>query len=255
MHRDEDFEFAKRMSAWGLNDCQVSRLTGISRTTIRDWRSERVRSGTHPRRSNYCPVCGSGELNDHTYAFLLGLYLGDGCIATQARGVFRLRISLDDKYPGIIKACEKAITGLLSNHALSAGRNQCMGCTEVYSYWKHWPCVFPQHGVGPKHLRRIKLAQWQQKIVNAHPDHLLRGLIHSDGFRGLNRIRKKGARSQTFYAYPRYGFTNNSGEIRRIFCDACEALGVAWRQMNWKTIAVSRRADVARLDRVVGPKT
>jgi len=35
-----------------------------------------------------------------SYAYLLGLYLGDGWIATMPQGTFSLRISLDVRYPG-----------------------------------------------------------------------------------------------------------------------------------------------------------
>jgi hypothetical protein len=55
--------------------------------------------------------------------------------------------------------------------------------------------------------------------------------------------------------YPRYNFTNNSLEIQDLFCKACERYGVTWRQMNWKNISVARRPDVARLDRIIGPKS
>ena len=55
-------------------------------------------------------------------------------------------------------------------------------------------------------------------------------------------------------AYPRYQFSNVSEDIKRIFCDACDALGVEWKRMNAKNISVARRASVARLDRGVGPK-
>lgn len=56
------------------------------------------------------------------------------------------------------------------------------------------------------------------------------------------------------YAYPRYEFSNLSEDIKRIFCDACDALGVEWKRMNAKSISVARRASVARLDEWVGPK-
>jgi hypothetical protein len=136
------------------------------------------------------------------------------------------------------------------------GWEQCEGRDgpKYFAYWKHWPCLFPQHGPGPKHLRQIVLQKWQQGITSVHPEQLLRGLIHSDGCRGLNRISchyKSGPRS---YAYPRYLFTNNSPDIRRIFCEGCEAVGVSWRQMNWKTVSVNRHADVAKLDQFIGPK-
>ena len=30
---------------------------------------------------------------------------------------------------------------------------------------KHWPCLFPQHGPGRKHTRKIELEQWQVIFV------------------------------------------------------------------------------------------
>jgi hypothetical protein len=66
-----------------------------------------------------------------------------------------------------------------------------LGCTDVYSYSKHWPCLFPQHGLGKKHDREIKLEPWQQKLVDLDPRPLVEGLIHSDGCRVTNTIRSK----------------------------------------------------------------
>ena len=43
-------------------------------------------------------------------------------------------------------------------------------------------------------------------------------------------------------------------QLKRIFCEACDALGVEWTRMNAKNISVARRASVARLDHWVGPK-
>ena len=76
------------------------------------------------------------------------------------------------------------------------------------------------------------------------------GLIHSDGSRHINRVRH---RDRT-YEYTRYNFTSASDDIRRIFCAACDQLGVEWRVMNARNTPVARRASVARLDEFVGPK-
>ncbi len=113
----------------------------------------------------------------------------------------------------------------------------------VYSKW--WPCVFPQHGEGRKHERPITLAEWQAQLVDQHPGPLLRGLIHSDGCRFIN--------TGTNWSHPRYSFSNRSADIRRIFCDACDRLGLRWT-LAPHTVYVSRKYDVARLDELVGPK-
>lgn len=96
----------------------------------------------------------------------------------------------------------------------------------------------------------LALEDWQQQLTRDHPKELLRGLVHSDGCRGINRVAKRGIT----YEYVRYSFSNASDDIRRIFTDTCERLGVHWTQMNRANVAVSRRADVAFLDTFIGPK-
>lgn len=131
-----------------------------------------------------------------------------------------------------------------------------IGCIEIAAYWKHWIHLFPQHGAGPKHLRPIQLDPWQQVMVDGHPKRFLAGLIHSDGCRSNNTIlRCSPGRLPRRYIYPRYQFTNASDDIRRLFTDACELLGVRWTRMNRRNVAVSRRADVAFLDTFIGPKS
>ena len=56
------------------------------------------------------------------------------------------------------------------------------------------------------------------------------------------------------YAYPRYFFSNLSSDIRGLFCESCERLGLRWTQSNHRNISISHRASVALLDENVGPK-
>jgi len=56
------------------------------------------------------------------------------------------------------------------------------------------------------------------------------------------------------YAYPRYFFSNLSADIRALFCDACERLGIRWTLSNPRNVSVSHRRSVAALDEFVGPK-
>ncbi|HEV3230117.1 MAG TPA: hypothetical protein VGY97_11625 [Solirubrobacteraceae bacterium] len=123
---------------------------------------------------------------------------------------------------------------------------------EVGSFSKQWPCLLPQHGPGAKHLRPIRLSPWQREIVDEETEAFLRGLIHSDGCRFVNSVRNR--RTRTVYRYPRYNFTNASDDIRALFCDACDRLGIAWRRMNARNISVARREAVARMDEFIGPK-
>jgi hypothetical protein len=131
---------------------------------------------------------------------------------------------------------------------------QKQGCTEVLSYSKHWPCLFPQHGLGKKHLRPIVLQTWQQTIVTEFPGDFARGLFHSDGYRGINRVRARLPGGDRWYEYQQYIFTNESQDILRLCTKALDQLGVDWRHSKRNAISVSRHQAVARLDEFVGPK-
>jgi hypothetical protein len=131
---------------------------------------------------------------------------------------------------------------------------QNVGCTEVMSCSRHWPCLFPQHGPGRKHLRKIELQPWQRTIVVANPGCFARGLFHSDGYRGTNRVRAHLADGDRWYEYARYLFTNESADILQLCGKTLDQLGVAWRFSRRNAISVARREAVARLDEFVGPK-
>lgn len=128
-------------------------------------------------------------------------------------------------------------------------------CIVVGCYWSGWPAAIPQHGPGRKHERRIELAPWQQAIVDRHPWEFLRGLLHSDGCRTINRFSTTlpSGRVAT-YEYPRWFFSNLSTDIRSLFCRTCDAAGVRWTQSNPRNISVSHRHSVALLDEFVGLK-
>jgi hypothetical protein len=160
-----------------------------------------------------------------------------------------LRIALDTAYPWIVISCCDAIEDIRGRRP-HVGRHGHGNCVYVTSYWKVWPCLFPQHGPGRKHTRRIELVPWQEDIVAAHPEPFLRGLIHSDGWRGVNRVHVKGRD----YAYPRYQFSNRSDDIRRLFTSTCDRLGIAWRPWTRYHVSVARREAVAQMDRFIGPK-
>jgi hypothetical protein len=54
---------------------------------------------------------------------------------------------------------------------------------------------------------------------------------------------------------PRYLFSNRSEDIKKLFCDSCDALGIRWTRPSDTQIAIYRKASVAILDEFVGPKT
>ncbi len=253
MHGADRIAQALALAETGRTATEVAGLTGLPRSTVRGWLR-----GALPRSSagGECPACGGGAHHfgalPAEYMYLLGIYLGDGCISAHRRGVYRLRLFLDARYPRIIEECEAAIRKLrpgskVARLARSGGyANSAQGSNvELSAYWRGWPCLFPQHGSGRKHERPIVLADWQRELLQAHPESLLRGLIHSDGCRFIN--------TGTNWRHPRYSFSNVANDIRAIFCEACEAIGVHWTAAP-RTVYVSKKRDVARLDDFIGPK-
>jgi len=78
----------------GLSSAEIARCTTVSETTIRRWRGAATpRSG----RPGCCPLClhppHHPDRYPAEYAYLLGIYLGDGHVTRHKRGVYRLRVS------------------------------------------------------------------------------------------------------------------------------------------------------------------
>lgn len=240
-----EFQQVQLLIAAGLNDCAIARQTGIPRRTVQVWRSHPPKWDRERRAGNCAGVHHFDSLPANHYCYLLGLYLGDGCISRHPRA-WRLRIVLDTKYPTIIEACRRAIdTVMPGQHA--AVQPRPTNCVEVGLYSKHWPCLFPQHGPGKKHTRPIRLQPWQQALVNQATEDFVRGLIDSDGCRVVANDR--GVRSV------RYHFTNHSEDILGLFTNALDHLGIPWTRNSRYMIAVYRKAATARMDEFVGPKT
>jgi hypothetical protein len=113
----------------------------------------------------------------------------------------------------------------------------------------------PQHGPGMKHTRPIVLEPWQEELVAAHTGEFLRGLFHSDDCRMTNWTRRTVGGVERRYEYPRWFFTNKSADILGLYSASLHRLGIPHRFPRPDTISVARRAAVAALDLVVGPKS
>ena len=99
------------------------------------------------------------------------------------------------------------------------------------------------------------MTDWQREIVAAHPADFLRGLFHSDGCRVNNWATRMVAGKRKRYDYPRWQFVNESPDIMRWCGEALDLVDVPWRQTSRRTLSVSTRAGVARLDELIGRKS
>ncbi|NNN37572.1 helix-turn-helix domain-containing protein [Streptomyces sp. S3(2020)] len=242
----------------GVPNADVARKFNIPVGTIGYWKhADRATRGECPgRQPPPCPRC-DGDLNSPAYSYLLGLYLGDGhIIQNRAMRSPSLSITCAESHPGLMDLCENAMRSVFPNNSVCRVRRK--GCRDVKLYSMHLWCLFPQHGPGKKHDRLIALEPWQQEIVDAHPWEFIRGLIHSDGCRITNWTTRLVAGERKRYEYPRYFFTNKSDDIRKLFTDTLDLVGVEWttlaRGSDPFNISVARKASVALLDTHVGPK-
>jgi hypothetical protein len=190
------------------------------------------------------------------YASLLGPYLGDGSISRGPR-TMRLRIALDVKYPVIIEETRALLGRCFPENSVDVIRKNLKGrCVNVSTYSNHLPCLFPQHGSGPKHRRRILLEPWQAAIVDAEPWPFIRACIWSDGCAFINTTD---VRRPQPYEYLSYHFANMSKDIIDLFANDCHGVDVFTRtnvdRKGFWNVRINWRDSVAFMLDHVGRKT
>ena len=232
----------RRLAAAGVNDCEIAQRLELPRTTVRDIR--RPRRGGRP----VCPRCWRPSrplrFSSSEYAELLALYLGDGCISQAAR-TQNLRISLDSRHAQVVEDTRRLVATCLPNNRVCLVLADRGAATVVSAWSSHFACLFPQHGVGRKHHRNIRLEPWQQAHVRAAPWSFLRGLVHSDGCFFINRTGR--------YRYLSVDFSNRSADILDLFSGACDAVGARFRRYDHH-IRIYDRASVRDFAAFVGSK-
>ena len=234
----------QRLGRVGLEAEEIAQRLGVPRPTVQYWlRAAPTWSGCWRCEDLVLP-----ESLTETYGYLLGLYLGDGCISRGPHGQAILRIVCANAWPGLLDLACVAMGTISPNRVFRIARE---GCTSVEGYWKHWLCLFPQHGPGKKHDRLIRLTEWQRTLIEVDPRPLLSGLFHSDGCRCLNRVTIAGKA----YEYPRYFFSNVSTDIMEICQWALDLQNVDWRMNNPHSLSVAKASSVAILDSFIGPKS
>ncbi|MBB5118459.1 hypothetical protein AF335_00395 [Streptomyces eurocidicus] len=259
MHGSELRQKALTLLRNGSKNADVARALDVPLGTVSYWRHvDRAKRGECPGAHRApCPRCDGRELDEAAYSYLLALYLGDGhIIQYSGHRVPSLMIACGDDWPGLMDACEAAMRAVFPDN--STCRVRRTGCHNVKVYSKHLWCMFPQHGPGKKHERSITLEPWQQQIVDTHPWEFIRGLIHSDGCRITNWTVRLVGGERKRYEYTRYFFTNKSDDIRDLYCEVLDKVGVEWKMTRRGpdpfNISVARKASVALMDAHVGPK-
>jgi hypothetical protein len=249
MRTFEEYERILTLYEEGLTHTQIAEKIDIPRATVRDCIKKFGTLGNLHRNHNQSKYQWRSRLSEESYrqqyAYLLGLYPGDGHINLSGRA-YKLRIFLDSRYPNIIESCRYAIRVIVPNNSVNVHKHPVHNLVIITTYSTHWTEIFPQHGEGMKHTRAIVLEKWQQEIIDEFPIDFGRGLYHSDGTRIEPVINGK--------IYLRYEFTNMSPDIFKMFCDTVEKLGLSWTAFKPR-ITIARRQHVEYLDTVWGRKS
>lgn len=234
----------------GVPDREIARRTGVPRSTIGYWRCLPANrpDARQPPLDHWRPS------DPAAYCYVLGAYLGDGHVVLQSNSGI-LRVTLVALYEDVVDECAASLEAVFPEARVSRYRRRGVRVVTLELRTRSVPVAFPQHGPGKKHLRAIELVDWQRTLTAKHPRALIRGLIHSDGCRTVNRFttRLPSGRKRE-YSYVRYFFSNLSSGIREIFCSHCGLIGVRCSNVHPRYVSIHDRRSVALLDEFVGPK-
>jgi hypothetical protein len=105
MHPQETADRARALPAKGPFDREGAE---IPLRTVREWHAWQHRyPAAEGRRARYCPRCDGVPLDEPAYAYLLGLYLGDGHLTRRQEGGYALSIACANAWPGLIEAARR----------------------------------------------------------------------------------------------------------------------------------------------------
>lgn len=246
IHPDVRREALARLATGNESQRTVAQQLGVSPSTVSWWANGGGSGEAGRRHRARCDRLSPWTVLTERphWAYLFGVYLGDGSIDTEGR----LGFFLDEAYPGIISEVDRALRRIGVDRPWHVRKP---GCRAIMAGKLGWDRHFPT-GRGPKHTYRLTLAPWHSEAVIHVPQVVLRGLLHSDGCRYLNRVRST---TGQWLSYPSYSFNNRSRDVHAIFEACCQRLGLRPTiASGGLTRQLAKRVDVALVDLFVGPK-
>ena len=253
MRTQEEYQKVLLLKKENKNNCEISRITGIPRCTVRDWVNKPQKNLSdndflENKRNKYknCIMFGEKKQKEKfikAYSYILGLYLGDGYIDFYPRSL-RLRIFLDSKYVKLNDFVEKVLRFLFFKNKIYKGFHGNKNCIYFSVYAKELESLFPHLGKGKKYNREIVFEDWQKNVLSGAE--LLMGLIHSDGCCYFSD------------GLMNFNFTNMSQDIHKIFQKYCTLYGIKFTISHKNGIVfrtnINKREDVRKLYNMVGNK-
>lgn len=129
MYPRSTVDMAILLSDADVLDRETALICDVSVMAIRHWRYGTRRSS--PLTGPTCPRCNGRPLDERSYAYLLGLYLGDGHIARGRRDVYALTVACSDAWPGLVTAARLAMSAVMPPTKCALSRRLVAGWSKV----------------------------------------------------------------------------------------------------------------------------
>lgn len=257
-HREKYYKFMENNPNHGLSDYKVSEKLGISRPNIQRWRKQYFSNSSKMMKRKEILEASAlkryGDPNNmdvtklpsDSYAYILGMYLGDGCLSKSTKcRTCTLYITQNREYDIVVNDCLNHLKNLMKEFDIEPTvvyRKNSKACdikiNSVYTLK-----LFPQHGEGLKHDRKINLEDWQWTHVEKEPWMFIKGLMHSDGSKYFDKYNSKW----------HWQFTNRSEDIKDILCQVCDTVGLQWTRCK-QNVSFYKSESVIMLNENVGEK-
>lgn len=230
----------------GLSIRNIASNLNFSASTIRYWLSKydlRTDISLNKNRDGFISLESFINGRYDLYSYLYGLYLGDGCVYRQKKGVDALTIALDSKYIELVEEVRKSLELFSGNKVRVYLRGNCYNLT---IYGKHIKDIFIKYGKGKKHNNYVYLPNILLK--NICYKSMAKGLFQSDGSYYYDKHNKK------YF----YSFTNMSKDIIDIFTMCLDNLDIGYDlQYNSKNVyrvGIRRKLEVIKFMNIFGIK-
>lgn len=252
IYTDKERDYIRELYKNGMKKCDISRKTGICAENIANW--IKYPDKDFNRIKNYKSIENfeeylNTEEKQKAYSFILAVYLCDGYICTNIKKRFNgapvIHFYNDSRYIKNTKEWADNLQILIPLSTIRIKKRKNSNCFIVKADSHYLIDLFPQHGTGKKHDRKLELADWQKKIVEKYPHEFIRGCIQSDGCIWFQKNDNR----------KRYEFTNVSEDIANFFLDALKLIGIEakkyWAKAGFYQVKSLRKAQEEILSKII----
>ena len=165
---------------------QIASRLGVSKSVIiQSLREMPLRSKSVAAELRYEPLSLAG--NHEELAYLVGVYLGDGCLVQSSRTEL-LDIACDSKYEDLIERFANLVTQVFGKSPVIQ-KDHASNCVHIRLYGRGISSTLGFEP-GPKHGRDLRIPTWI-KTDESRSQWCLRGLFETDGYMHYRRGRDK----------------------------------------------------------------